>query len=334
MQTSQSLLIDLKNKKYKPIYFLTGDEPYFIDEIANFIAENVLDEAEKSFNQLIMYGKETTVDEIVSQAKRYPMMSDYQVVIVREAQELSRNIESLLAYAENPMPSTLLVLLYKYKTLDKRKKLYKTIQKNGVLFESKRLYENQVGTWIQSFLHQKGYEITPKATAMLIEFLGTELTLVANELNKLFLSVTDEKKISPEIIESHIGLSKDFNNFELRKAIGERNYKKAAQIVRYFIQSPKEHPIVVSVGLLFSFFSQLLQYHGLEDKSAKQVAAVLKINPYFVSEYQLASKNYTMKQASHVISVLRDIDLKSKGLGAGQVSQEELFKELLARIII
>lgn len=333
MHPSESILKDLSQKKYHPIYFLMGDEPFFIDEIAQFIENTVLDEAEKSFNQTLLYGKDTTVDEVVANAKRYPMMAEHQVVIVREAQHLSRTIEQLTAYAENPVPSTILVFLFKYKTLDKRKKLYKALQKNGLLFESKKLYDNQVPGWISAFLKQKNYGISPKANALLVEFLGNDLGRIRNALEKLFLHIRPGEVISPELIEAHIGISKDFNNFELRNAIGRRDLKKATQIIGYFSQNSKENPLVVTLGMLFGFFSQLLHYHGLTDRSPRAVASALKINPYFVDEYKIAAQHYPMKSLSSKIALLRDLDLKSKGLGAGQVDQAELLKELLSKIM-
>lgn len=333
MAEPEKIIADIKQGKLSPIYFLMGEEPFFIDEVADFIEENLLDETEKSFNQLVIYGKDTSIEEIVSNAKRYPMMAERQVVVVREAQELSRTIENLAAYAENLQPTTVLVICYKYKTIDKRKKLAKLVQQNGVLFESKKLYENQVGSWIQQHLKKQQYSIAPEAIVLLVEFLGNDLSRIKNELQKLFLSVPPGKSISPEMIETYIGISKDFNNFELRKAVGERNFKKAAQIIQYFSHNPKDNPIVVTTATLFAFFSQLMQYHGLSDQSQGNVAKILKINPYFVKEYQLAARHYPMKQVSHAIAVLRDIDLKSKGLGVGNIPQGELLKEMLARLM-
>ena len=276
---------------------------------------------------MVIYGKDTSIDEIVSNAKRYPMMAEHQVVIVKEAQHLSRTIENLAAYAENPQPTTILVVGYKYKKIDKRKKLYKTVQKTGVIFESKKLYENQVADWIRRVLSGKGYRIAPKASALLVEFLGTDLSKINNELEKLFLVVDKQDEITPQLIEQHIGISKDFNNFELKKAIGERNVLKATRIVNYFGENPKDNPFVVTVTLLHNFFAQLLQYHGLNDRSPKSVAKVLGVNPYFVNEYEVASKNYPMKRVSTIISQLRRLDLKGKGVGSQNMNQQELLKE-------
>ncbi len=332
MEEAKQLVTDIKNKQLKPIYFLMGEEPYYIDKIASFIGNNVLTEAEKGFNQMTLYGRDTSIEELVSNAKRYPMMAEYQVVIVKEAQHLSRTIEQLVSYAEHPQTTTILVICYKYKKLDKRKKLYKAVKKHGVLFESKKMYENQVADWIRRVLLGKGYQINPKAAAMLVEFLGTDLSKINNELEKLYLVLDSGAEITAALIEKHIGISKDFNNFELKKAVGERNVEKATRIVNYFAQNPKDNPFVVTVSLLHNFFTQLLQYHGLSDRSSNNVARVLGVNPYFVKEYQVASKNYPMKRVSTVVGNLRKLDLKGKGVGAQNMSQHDLLKELLTAI--
>lgn len=333
MDEAKQIVTDIQKGKIKPIYFLMGEEPYYIDRISDFIAENVLSEEERGFNQMTIYGRDSNVEDIVSNAKRYPMMAERQVVIVKEAQDLSRTIEKLVDYAENPQPTTVLVLCYKYKKLDKRKKLHKVIAKSGVIFEGKRLYENQVGDWIIKTMKSRGFGISPKAAQMLVEFLGTDLGKIDNELQKLQLICPEGTTISPEIIEENIGISKDFNNFELRKAIGEMDSLKAHRIVNYFAQNPKDNPMVVTISLLFSYFSQILQYHGLNDKSKGSVAKQLKVNPYFVSDYVAAARNYPMKKVSYAISLLQETDVKSKGVGAANVPQGDLLKELLVKIM-
>ena len=311
-----------------------GEEAYYIDKISDFIEDNVLEEAEKGFNQMVLYGRDISIDDIVSNAKRYPMMAERQVVIVKEAQDLSRTIEKLAQYAENPQPSTVLVINYKYKKLDKRKALYKAITKgDGVVFESKKLYDNQVPDWIRRVLKGQGYDISPKAAQMLVEFLGTDLSKVNNELDKLKIVLPKGTQITPEHIEENIGISKDFNNFELRKAVGERNMVKVHQIAKYFADNPKDNPMVVTVALLFNFFSQLLHLHGLADKNPRSVASALRVNPYFVNEYLTAARNYPMKKVSAVISLLREFDVKSKGVGSNAVPQGDLLKELLVKIL-
>lgn len=330
MEEAKRILNNIKNRNLSPIYFLMGEEPFYIDAIADYISKKVLSEAEKGFNQMVLYGKDTSIDEIVSNAKRYPMMAEHQVIIVKEAQHLSRTIEQLAVYAENPQTTTILVICYKYKKLDKRKAAHKVLAKNGVVFESKKLYDNQVADWIKRFIAGKGYQITPKASALLVEFLGTDLSKISNELEKLFLVVDKQTEITPALIEKHIGISKDFNNFELKKAVGERDVKKATRIINYFAQNPKDNPFVVTITLLHSFFSQLLQYHGMNDHSPKAVAQALRVSPYFVGEYQTAARNYPMRSVSRIVSGLRKLDLKGKGVGSQNISQHDLLKELLA----
>src|SRR5690606_33582547 len=275
-----------------------GEEPYYIDRISEFIEKNLLSDEEKGFNQMVMYGRDVTIDDIVSHAKRYPMMADRQVIIVKEAQDLSRTIENLAGYAANPQTTTVLVVNYKYKQIDKRKALYKAISKTGLVYESKKLYENQVADWIRRTLASKKYTISPKAAQMLVEFLGTDLSKINNELDKLQVILPQGSTITPEVIEENIGISKDYNNFELLKAIGERNALKAHKIIRYFADNPKDNPMVVTITTLFNFFSQLLNFHGLNDKSNRNVASELKINPYFVNDYIIAARNYPMKKVS------------------------------------
>lgn len=323
---------DIKTGNIKPIYFLMGEESYYIDKLSDYIEKKVLTEEEKGFNQTVLYGRDVTIEDIVSTAKRYPMMAERQVVIVKEAQDLVRTIDKLESYAENPMPTTVLVICYKYKSLDKRKKVTKLIAKNGVVFESKKLYENQVGDWIKRVLAGKKYTIEPKATAMLVEFLGTDLSKINNELEKLQIILPVGSVINPMHIEENIGFSKDFNVFELRKALGERNQLKAYTIAENFAQNPKDNPMVVTTSLVFGFFIQLLKYHGLKDRNPKNVAAVIGVNPFFLKEYDVALKNYPMKKVSQIVAALRDIDVKSKGLGANALSQSDLLREMLYKI--
>jgi len=333
MKEVKQIVNDIKNGNISPVYFLMGEEAYYIDKISEFIEKNVLTEEERGFNQIILYGKEVSVEDIVGNAKRYPMMAEKQVVIVKEAQHLSRTIDKLSSYVEQPQTSTVLVLCYKYGKLDKRKKLYKVLQKHGLIFESKKLYENQVSDWIRVVLQGKGYRIAPKAALMLVEFLGTDLSRINNELEKLQLVVPSSTEITAEVIEENIGISKDFNNFELKKAIGERDISKATRIINYFAQNPKDNPFVVTVSLLYNFFTQLLNYHGLADHSPRNVASALRINPYFVNEFQTAAKNYPMKKVSGIVASLRELDLKGKGGGANSITHADLLKELLVKVI-
>lgn len=330
--TFEQILSDLKNKIYYPVYFLGGEESYYIDTISDFIEKNVLEEAERDFNQTIVYGRDTNPLEIISLAKRYPMMASHQVVIVKEAQNIQK-IEELESYLQNPLDSTVLVINYKYKKIDKRKSFFKNIGKKGVLFESKKIYDNKIPAWIVNYLQPLGYTITPKASAMLAEFLGSNLSKIVNEINKLVLNIPGKTEINDVLIEQNIGISKDFNIFELQNAIGSKNISKANQIVNYFAANPKENPIVKTVPILFGFFSKLLIYHQLKDKSKNNVASALSVNPFFVKDYQVAARNYSYPKLKGIISLLREYDMKGKGVNNISTSDGELQKELMFKIL-
>ena len=326
------IINDIKAGNIKPIYFLMGEEPYYIDKLSEYIENSILQEHERDFNQTVLYGRDVTIEDVVSNAKRYPMMADRQVVIVKEAQDLVKTIDKLESYAENPQPTTVLVICYKYKTLDKRKKITKILAQKGVVYESKKLYENQVGEWLKRVLQGKKLNIDPKAAAMLVDFLGTDLSKIANELDKLAIILPQGSTITPAIIEENIGFSKDFNVFEFRKAIGERNQLKSYQIADHFAQNPKDNPMVVTTSLVFSFFIQLLKYHGLKDRNPKTVAPILGVSPFFLKDYDVALRNYPMRKVSQIVASLRDIDVKSKGVGANALPQSDLLKEMLVKI--
>lgn len=332
MSDVAKIVSDIKNGDIKPVYFLMGDEPYYIDKISEYIEENILSEEERGFNQMVLYGRDVEIGEIIDNAKRFPMMAERQVIIVKEAQDLSRVIENLAPYVLNPQPSTILVVCYKYKKIDKRKALYKAVNKVGLVYESKKLYENQVAEWIRRVLAGKKYKIENKASLMLVEFLGTDLSKISNELDKLMVVIKEGSTISAKDIEENIGISKDYNNFELRKAVGERNVVKVNKIINYFAQNQKANPLVMTVSLLNSFFTQLLIYHSLSDKSKNSAARALKVNPFFISDYAVAAKNYPMRKVSQVIALLRDADVKSKGVGAN-LPARDILKELLFKIL-
>ncbi len=330
----EQIISDLKNKIYKPIYFLSGDEPYFIDLITKYIHDNVLSDAEKSFNQTVMYGKEAEIHTVIDTSKRFPMMANHQVVIVKEAQNI-KNIDDLIHYVNTPLKSTLLVINYKYKTLDKRKKLYKAINENGILYESKKLYDNEVPGWINGYLKNKNRTIDPNAGMLLTEYLGNDLSKIANELKKLIITLPNgEFNITTSHIERNIGISKDYNNFELHKALTQKNVLKANRIVNYFGHNPKDNPFTLTISTLYYFYSKVLTYHFIKDKrDRKNIAATLKVSPYFVGDYEKAAKNYNPKKTVEVIGLLREYDLKSKGFNNVSTSHGELLKELVYKIL-
>lgn len=309
-----------------------GEEPYFIDTISDMLEEHILDEAQKAFNQIILYGRETDVKSIVSMARNFPMTGNYLVVIVKEAQDV-KDIEDLEQYLDKIPSSTILIINYKYKKLDKRKSLSKIIDKKGVLFESKKLYDNNIPTWIQDYLKQKNHSITPKAAQILADYLGTDLHKVRNELEKLMIVVPTSRKINDEDIERNIGISKDFNVFELQKAIGQKDIVKANQIINYFGNNSKNNPLIMTNIILYGYFTKLLKFHYTADKSRNNIASVLGVSPFFVSDYQQAALNYNIAACAKNISVLREYDMKSKGYGSTDIGEDELYKELLFKIM-
>lgn len=331
--TYEDIISDLKNRIFKPVYFLAGEESYYIDLITEYIQEKVLPESEKAFNQIILYGDDTNIASIIDTARRFPMMSSHQVLIIKEAQSLKK-LDDLIIYLEKPLLSTILVFNYKYKTIDKRTRLYKTLENNGIYFESARVRDYLIPAWIERYLMLKGIKTDPSAGAMLTEYLGTDLHKIVNELDKLIITLPAGKPfITTALIEKNIGISKDYNNFELQKAIGEKNILKANIIIHYFANNPKDNPITLSIASLFGFFSKLLTFHYLTDKSKNNVAAVLKVNPFFVKEYENSASKYDASKTMQIISFLRIYDLKSKGFGDPGTEPGDLLKELVYKIL-
>lgn len=328
----EDILANLKKKIYHPVYFLMGEESYFIDQITDHISKHVLTDAEKGFNQHTLYGKDTDIDTIITHARRFPMMANHQVIIVKEAQNIKK-IEDLEPYIKAPLTSTILVINYKYRTIDKRKSFAKQLSKSCVLFESKKIYDNQLPTWINGYLSSYGYSIEPQASAMLSEYLGTDLSKVANELDKLIISLPKGTKITPEHIEKNIGISKDYNIFELQNALGEKNVLKTNQIINYFAANPATNPITRTISSLYFYFMKILTYHFLLDKSPNSIASALQVNPYFVRSYVAAAKVYNPKKLVAIMGVLRDYDMKSKGFGNVSTSAADLQKEMIYKIL-
>lgn len=328
----ENLLSDLRNQIYHPVYLLHGEESYFIDAVSDFIEQHVLSDSEKEFNQTIAYGKDSNVFTLMSYAKRFPMMANYQVLIVKEAQDLDK-IEEFQRYVENPLASTILVLCYKYNKFDRRKTLYKAIEKIGVPFESAKLYDNKVPDWINDYLRHRKYSITPKAAALLTEFLGADLGKIVNEIQKLLINIPAGAEINEEYVEKNIGISKDFNVFELQKALARKDVAKANQIIFYFGANPRENPLVKIIPILYSYFSKVLTYHYLTDKSKNSVASALSVNPFFVADYQQAARSFPIGKLITVISYLREYDVKAKGVDNASANDGELMKELIFKIL-
>ena len=333
MKEFESIRKDIQNRKFKPIYFLYGDETFFIDQLTADLQQYVLTDEEKTFNEHIFYGNDITIEDIVLQARQFPMMSEFQLIIVKEAQHLSKQLEKLENYVLNPAYSTVLVFNYKYAKPDGRTKTISRIKKDFVLAESAKIYENQIAVYIRNLVKNKGLQIDPKAEIMLSDNIGNNLSRIHNEIDKLSVVLKDKKKITPEIIERHIGISKDYNNFELMNAIAYGDFKKAFEIVKYFGQDPKNNSIYFTLAVMYNFFSKMLIVHTVQDKSSSNLASKLKISPYFVKEYTAAAQRYPLKKVTAIIGYLREADVKSKGIGStGNVTEEQLMRELLYKI--
>jgi len=332
--TFEAIMKDLKNGIYKPVYFLHGEESYFIDIITNYILDNVLQEHEKAFNQTIVYGLKAKAVDIISACRRFPMMSNYQVVVLKEAQNCS-DISALLPYIENPLKSTIFVINYKHKTYDTRRKLYKTIDKKGVTLTAKKIWPNQVGKWINFICKEQNVKIDPKAVALLGEYLGEDLSKIHSEVQKLKTAIEGKSDtISVEDVEKNIGISKEYSVFELYKALATRDVLKANKIINYMGKNPKDfnHPIPV-IRNLFSFYQKVFTYHLLKDKSKNNAASALGVSPFMLGDYTMAARNFSPKKIVKIFSILREYDLKAKGLGAVNLQAADLYKELLFKIL-
>jgi len=349
----EEILKDLKSKIYKPVYFLMGEEPYYIDKISDYVEKNILNDAEKEFNQTVLYGQDVTLVQIAAEAKRFPMMGDKVVVIIKEAQnikELSKikaedegeekkeerkekTKSALEAYVENPLTSTILVFCYKYKTLDKRTSLAKTIAKKAVLFDSKPIYENELPGFITKIAEQHKLKMGVRASFLMAEYSGNDLLKIENSIEKLSINVKEGIEVTEDDIQKYIGISKEYNVFELQKALAEKNILKANRIANYFGANEKENPLIMTIASLFNYYNKVLTYHVLKDKSRSAVASALKINPFFVSDYEKAAKTYPPGKVVRIISDLRQYDLKSKGFDNGSATQGELLRELVFKIL-
>lgn len=328
----QDIIQQIDNKVFSPVYFLMGEETFYIDKISEHISKNILSQEEKEFNQTTLYGKDIDVSTIISEAKQFPFGSEYRVVIVKEAQDI-RTIEKLESYLDLPSPSTILVICYKYKKIDKRKSFGKNLSKKSVLYVSKKLYDNQVPSWIKVHIKDLGYSIDDKSCRILTEYLGADLSKINNELSKLILNLEKGESITPKIIEENIGISKDFNIFELQNALGKKDILKANRIIKHFTENPKNHPFVLTISSLFSYFQKIMIYQNLKDKSNKNAASQLAVNPFFISQYQTAAKNYSMSKLFKIFTYLKENDLKSKGIGNPSTPEGELLKELTFKIL-
>ena len=340
-QSPDDVLKQLKQGQYSPVYFLQGEEPYYVDRIARHIEDKVLSDSEKGFNQMVLYGKDADVATLLSQAKRYPMMAERQVVIVKEAQDITdfntaTGQQLLEAYVKNPMPSTLLVLCYKYKKVDSRKALGKALDKFAVWVDSKKLYDNQLPAWIAGYVRQRGFRADDKAVQMLADSIGNNLERLTNEIEKVLINFPagqQEVVIDAEMVQKYVGISKEFNAFELQKAVATKDALKTMQIVQYFEANPKANPVIPTIALLFSFYSKLLLVHQATDKTERGLAALLKINPFFAKEYRVAAVNYPLAQVIRNVHFLRVADQHAKGVDNTGGSDGQILKELVYKLM-
>lgn len=336
MKEIDIILKNIKNKELLPVYFFHGEEAFYIDLAVKHLEQDVLEDDEKAFNQTVVYGRDTSYPEILSLARQYPMMGDRQLIIVKEAQDMKLNEDeskALEAYLENPVPSTILVIAHKHKKLDSRKKVSKMLAKAGMLFTSEKIKDYQLPAWIQGEITRLNIKSAPNISHLLAEYLGNDLSRITNELNKLKIVLKNDAVLDGKVIEDNVGISKDFNIFELQRALGSKDMSKAFSIAYYMGKNKKANPVQMAFGVLYNFFSNIVLYHTLSGQSPQNIAAEMRVAPYAIKDYAEAARFYPLKHATRVISILREMDLKSKGLGVRQMEDEEIYKELVYKII-
>lgn len=354
MKEIDQILLDLKRRIFKPVYFLSGEEPYYIDQVSDYVEKHILDENEREFNQFVVYGKDTSLAQIISYAKQFPMMGETVVVVVKEAQNIrelnktardeedngeqeaekeSASVQEFLNYLKQPQTSTLLVFCYKYKKIDKRVAIGKALQKHTVFVETKKLYDNQLPDWITTYLQDRKFKINPRTSYLIAESLGTDLSKVSMELNKLMIGLNEGAEITAETVQHQIGISKDFNVFELNKALGFKDVLKANRIIQYFAGNEKQNAGPMVSAQIYAYFSKLMRYHYLTDKNKSSAANALGVNPFFVDDYLKASQFYPVSKIRHIFTYLREFDLKNKGVDNPSTSYGDLLKELVFKIL-
>jgi len=333
--TFEQIVGSIKKREFKPIYFLHGTESYFIDAISDLIEDQLLTESEKAFNQLLLYGKDANHLDVIDQARRYPMMSRFQLVLLKEAQDM-RSLKELEGYIATPTPTTVLVICHKHKKLNLNSAFGKKLKANAVVLESNPLYDNQVPDWIVKYLKGKKLSITPPAASIVAEYLGTDLSKVVNELDKLAINLAPGSEVTPREVELHIGISKDYNVFELQRAITQRDILKANRIVQYFSANPKKGPMQLVVSSLYNFFSKVYMLHFLRNLSDQEVLKLLNLrSAWFLKEYRLAARNFNKLKTEQMIDILKDYDLKSKGVGFNSTGKADgtLLKEMVWKLL-
>ncbi|MBN3581866.1 DNA polymerase III subunit delta [Algoriphagus aestuarii] len=337
-QSPQVVLKELKEKKFAPIYFLEGDEPFYIDQITEYIEKNAIAEHERGFNQVVLYGKDSNMGLIINNARKFPMMADRQVVIIKEAQSLpdlgkEEAQKLLISYAQNPLPSTILVFAHKYKKLDKRTGLSKELQKNTVYVTSDKIPDYKLTEWVQQYFKDISHDIEPRAAQFLADAIGNNLEVMTNEVGKMLINFQEPTKFTIADISKYIGINKDYNNFELLKAIGVRDAVKSNQIIHYFIQNPKSHPLIPLFALMYNYFSKLALIHQARGASEDQVAALIGVPRFVAKEYLQSARNYKLGKVIDVFSYIKEADLRSKGVDSGSMTDAEILRELVYKIL-
>ncbi|MEO9475644.1 MAG: DNA polymerase III subunit delta [Cyclobacteriaceae bacterium] len=338
MADYNQIIKDLQKEVYAPVYFLQGDEPFFIDNIIEHIEVKALDDSQKSFNQYVLYGKEINFTDVLNVARKYPMMGERQVVIIKEAQDIkdwkkedAQNL--LISYLENPLPSTVLVFGHKYKSLDKRTKVAKALAKSTVFLDSKKLYDNQIPGWVRSYAEAIGAKLTDKAVMILCENIGNNLQRLANELEKLKLNVKEGQQIDDLAVQKYVGISKDYNVFELQKALSIRNEVKAYKIIRFFAANPSANPLVLIISNLYIYFTKLMILHQNGARDKNEAARLIGVNPFFASEYLQAARNYPLPAVVKNIQHISKADLQSKGIGSAPMKEGDILTELIFNLL-
>lgn len=328
MNSYDAIIKEVKKGNVQPVYFLHGDEPFFLDELVVFFECNILSEEEKAFNLIMLYGKDIDHKYIVDEARQYPLMASRRLVIVKEAQDL-KTFNELQSYIEKPNPSTVLVLCYKHKKLDKRSKISKLLESKSVVFESKKIYDNQTAGWIKAFIHDKGYKISEVAAETLAAYIGPDLSRLSNEIDKILINQEAGKEIQVEEIKEQVGISKDFDVFELQRALGERNFGKANLIFRYFMQNPNANPSVLVLSSIYNYFNKVFVVQSHAGMSDQDLAKLTGVSPFFLKEYRMAARKYSNSALQNIFMILKQADQLSKGIGARNVNDAAIYKELL-----
>ena len=329
--TENELISDLKRGKVKNIYLLTGEENYGIDTVSDYFEHRFIQEDFRDFDQSVLYGRDVSMETIISMARRFPIMSPYQLILIKEAQDI-RKWDQLPLYLDNPQPQTVLVFCYRHKKMDKRSAVYKSINKHGIIFEKEKLKEYKLPEWITMYVRENGYDISPQSASIIAESIGNDLGKIANELSKVFITIAKGSLITETIIENNIGISKDYNVFELQNAIGRKDIVKCNKIVNHFAANPKDNPIQPVLANLYAYIIKIMIYHQIDDKS--RATTILGIHPYYLKDYETAASNYSLPKLATIIGYLKDADLKSKGIkNTGTITDGELLKELLFKIL-